>query len=59
MRKKRVEMVRLLKRELLAGITVSIVALPLALAFGMQATGDSSGAIIGLFGAIITGFFES
>jgi sulfate permease, SulP family len=52
-------MIRLLKRELLAGITVSIVALPLALAFGMQATGDSSGAIIGLYGAIITGFFAA
>lgn len=47
------------KRELLAGVTVSIVALPLALAFGMQATGNSEGAIIGLYGAIITGFFAA
>lgn len=52
-------MLQLLKRELLAGITVSIVALPLALAFGMQATGNSDGAIIGLYGAIITGFFAA
>lgn len=48
-----------LKRELLAGITVSVVALPLALAFGIQATGTSEGAIIGLYGAIITGFFAA
>jgi sulfate permease, SulP family len=48
-----------LKRELLAGITVSVVALPLALAFGMQATGNSDGAIIGLYGATITGFFAA
>lgn len=48
-----------LKREFLAGITVSVVALPLALAFGMQATGNSEGAIIGLYGAIITGFFAA
>ncbi|MEC1718521.1 SulP family inorganic anion transporter [Schinkia azotoformans] len=47
------------KREFLAGITVAVVALPLALAFGMQATGNSEGAIIGLYGAIITGFFAA
>ena len=52
-------MFQLIKRELMAGITVSIVALPLALAFGMQATGNSDGAIIGLYGAIITGFFAA
>jgi sulfate permease, SulP family len=52
-------MFEMLKRELLAGITVSVVALPLALAFGMQATGNSDGAIIGLYGAIITGFFAA
>ncbi|WLR54365.1 SulP family inorganic anion transporter [Mesobacillus subterraneus] len=52
-------MFQTLKRELLAGITVSVVALPLALAFGMQATGNSDGAIIGLYGAIITGFFAA
>jgi sulfate permease, SulP family len=48
-----------LKRELLAGLTVSVVALPLALAFGIQAVGSSEGAIIGLYGAIITGFFAA
>jgi sulfate permease, SulP family len=52
-------MFHMLKRELLAGVTVSVVALPLALAFGMQATGNSDGAIIGLYGAIITGFFAA
>ncbi|WP_246860902.1 SulP family inorganic anion transporter [Bacillus sp. REN3] len=52
-------MFQTLKRELLAGITVSVVALPLALAFGMQATQNSDGAIIGLYGAIITGFFAA
>nr|WP_234969361.1 SulP family inorganic anion transporter [Bacillus mediterraneensis] len=49
----------MLRRELLAGITVSVVALPLALAFGIQAAGGSQGAIIGLYGAIITGFFAA
>lgn len=52
-------MFQMLKRELLAGITVSVVALPLALAFGIQAAGSSDGAIIGLYGAIITGFFAA
>lgn len=52
-------MFQTLIRELLTGITVSVVALPLALALGMQATGNSDGAIIGLYGAIITGFFAA
>ncbi|CAM3913084.1 SulP family inorganic anion transporter [Mesobacillus zeae] len=52
-------MIQMLRREFLAGITVSVVALPLALAFGIQAAGSSEGAIIGLYGAIITGFFAA
>jgi sulfate permease, SulP family len=57
--RRNIGMLESLKRELLAGITVSVVALPLALAFGIQATGTSEGAIIGLYGAIITGFFAA
>lgn len=45
-----------LKGDLIGGITVGIVALPLALAFG-EASG--AGAIAGLWGAIILGFFAA
>lgn len=44
------------KNDLLAGITAAVVALPLALAFGVQ---SGLGAITGLYGAIAVGFFAS
>ncbi|GAB2756412.1 SulP family inorganic anion transporter [Streptomyces bullii] len=46
-------------REILAGLTVAIVALPLAIAFGITATGTSEGALVGLYGAIFAGFFAA
>ena len=56
-----------LKGDLFGGITAGIVALPLALAFGIQAFGSISvddvgnigalGALAGLVGAIMLGFF--
>ncbi len=46
-------------RELLSGLTVAIVALPLAIAFGITATGSSQGALVGLYGAIFAGFFAA
>lgn len=46
-------------RECLAGVTVAIVALPLALAFGIAATGTPEGALFGLYGAIFAGFFSA
>ncbi|WP_299416430.1 SulP family inorganic anion transporter [Acaryochloris sp. IP29b_bin.148] len=48
--------------DLLGGLTAAIVALPLALAFGVSATADistSAGAITGLYGAIGVGLFAS
>ncbi len=55
-----------LKGDLFGGVTAGIVALPLALAFGIQAFGgveDSSaaaiGAQVGLMGAIMLGFFAA
>ena len=48
--------VRVIKNDILAGITVAIVALPLALAFGVV---SGAGAISGLYGAIILGFFAA
>lgn len=45
-----------IKNDILAGITVAIVALPLALAFGVV---SGAGAISGLYGAIILGFFAA
>jgi len=55
-----------LKGDLFGGITAGIVALPLALAFGIQAFGgindpaaSSLGAIAGLVGAMFLGFFAS
>ncbi|NLE62955.1 MAG: hypothetical protein GX612_03850, partial [Bacteroidales bacterium] len=58
-----------LKGDVFGGLTAGIVALPLALAFGIQAFGviDSSevpnigayGAMAGLVGAIMIGFFAS
>lgn len=40
-------------------MAVAIVALPLAIAFGITATGTSQGALIGLYGAIFAGFFAA
>lgn len=55
-----------LKGDIFGGITAGVVALPLALAFGIQAFGviDSSesssiGALAGLIGAIMLGLFAS
>lgn len=55
-----------LKGDLFGGITAGVVALPLALAFGIQAFGGiddpaagSMGALAGLVGAILLGFFAS
>jgi SulP family sulfate permease len=45
-----------LKGDLLGGLTAGVVALPLALAFGVQ---SGMGAISGLYGAIFIGFFAS
>ncbi|MBB5857601.1 SulP family inorganic anion transporter [Amycolatopsis umgeniensis] len=52
-------MVQRFARELLSGLTVAIVALPLAIAFGITATGTSEGALVGLYGAIFAGFFAA
>ena len=55
-----------LKGDIFGGITAGIVALPLALAFGIQAFGgiddpaaSSMGALAGLIGATLLGFFAS
>lgn len=55
-----------LKGDIFGGITAGIVALPLALAFGIQAFGGidhpsaaSIGALAGLVGATLLGFFAS
>ena len=55
-----------LKGDLFGGITAGIVALPLALAFGIQAFGGiddpaagSMGALAGLVGATLLGFFAA
>lgn len=55
-----------IKGDLFGGITAGIVALPLALAFGIQAFGgindpaaSSMGALAGLVGAAMLGFFAS
>jgi len=45
---------RQVKADVLGGITASIAALPLALAFGLA---SGIGAMAGLYGAIATGFF--
>ena len=55
-----------IKGDVLGGITAGIVALPLALAFGIQAFGgidspmaSSMGALAGLVGATLLGFFAA
>ena len=52
-------MVQRIAREILSGLTVAIVALPLAIAFGITATGTSEGALVGLYGAIFAGLFAA
>ncbi|MEM1192077.1 MAG: SulP family inorganic anion transporter [Pseudomonadota bacterium] len=47
-----------LRGDIFGGITAGIVALPLALAFGVQ-SGLPDGAIYGLWGAILVGFFAA
>ncbi len=49
---------RNVRGDLLGGLTAAVVALPLALAFGNAALGDG-GAIYGLYGAVIVGFFAA
>jgi SulP family sulfate permease len=44
------------KGDIFGGITAAIVALPLALAFGVS---SGVGALAGLYGAILTGFFAA
>ena len=52
--------VRHLKGDFIGGLTSAIVALPLALGFGILAYhGDPRGAVAGLYGAIFTGIFAS
>ena len=49
-----------LKGDLTGGLTSAIVALPLALGFGILATGgDPKGAVAGLYGAVFTGVIAS
>ncbi len=48
--------VRHIKGDLFGGITAGIVALPLALAFGVQ---SGMGAVAGLYGAIVLGMFAA
>lgn len=49
-----------LKGDLAGGFTSAVVALPLALGFGILAYGgDPRGAVAGLYGAIFTGFLAS
>lgn len=52
-------MIQKIAKECLAGFTVAIVALPLAIAFGIAATGTSEGALVGLYGAIFAGLFAA
>ncbi len=49
-----------IKGDIMGGITAAIVALPLALGFGILAfNGDPRGAVAGLYGAIFTGILAS
>lgn len=49
---------RNLRGDLFGGLTAAIVALPLALAFGVSVSPED-GAIMGLYGAIFIGFFAA
>ena len=46
----------ILKKDIFGGITAAVVALPLGLAFGIS---SGLGALTGLYGAILVGFFAS
>lgn len=49
-----------IKGDLIGGMTAAVVALPLALGFGLLAfNGDPRGAVAGLYGAIFTGILAS
>lgn len=48
--------VQTIKNDILGGVTAAVVALPLALAFGVA---SGLGAVAGLYGAIVLGFFAS
>jgi len=56
---------RVQRGDLYGGLTAAVIALPLALAFGVAAFSPmgpahaSTGALVGLLGAIFTGFFAS
>lgn len=56
---------RVQRGDLYGGLTAAVIALPLALAFGVSAYAPlgpelaSTGALVGLLGAIFTGFFAS
>lgn len=50
------KMIKITKGDFFGGLTAGIVALPLALAFGVQ---SGMGAAAGLYGAIFLGFFAS
>ena len=51
---------RHLKGDIAGGVTSAVVALPLALGFGILAYGgDPRGAVAGLYGAVFTGFLAS
>ena len=47
-----------LRGDFLGGVTAAVVALPLALAFGNAALGEG-GAVYGLCGAVVVGFFAA
>ncbi|AFY52685.1 sulfate permease-like transporter, MFS superfamily [Rivularia sp. PCC 7116] len=49
---------RNLRGDLFGGLTAAIVALPLALAFGVSVSPEN-GAIMGLYGAVFIGFFAA
>lgn len=49
---------RNLRGDLWGGATAAVVALPLALAFGNAALGEG-GAVYGLYGAVVVGFFAA
>ncbi|MCK4258254.1 MAG: SulP family inorganic anion transporter [Halanaerobiales bacterium] len=51
---------RNLRGDIFGGITTAIVALPLAIAFGLASmNGDPEGAVAGLYSAIFTGIFST
>lgn len=56
LRRRRGDMWRRLRGDVLAGFTVALVALPLALAFGIA---SGAGPAAGLYSAIFAGFFTS